>query len=72
MEKIGKFFKEFTPFMYIKYEKTTEGVRANFFDLRYFIKNRFLHNGTVTLNNEMEPVEAAFHPYSPNRNITIP
>jgi inner membrane protein len=53
MEKIGKFFKEFTPFMYIKYVKTTEGVRANFFDLRYFIKNRFLHNGTLVLNNEM-------------------
>lgn len=68
---LGKTFLEFTPFFHINYEKKGEKLVCHFMDLRYRVKDRFLHNGTLVLNQNMEVEEAVFQPYSMAHRIYL-
>lgn len=70
--KIGFLFKEFTPFCHIDYSEEGNKLIGNFTDMRYFVKNRFLHHGTVILDKkEHKVLKALFQPYDPNNKIEI-
>lgn len=68
---LGKAFLEFTPFFHINYEKKGDKLVCHFMDLRYRIKDRFLHNGTLVLNQKLEVEEAVFQPYSMSHRIYL-
>lgn len=68
---LGRVFSEFTPLMHIECEKVGGKLVARFMDLRYYFKDRFLHNGTIIFNEEMKVEEAVFQPYSPSRRIIL-
>lgn len=70
--KIGKIFREFTPLFHIEYFLEGNKIIGRFIDLRYFVKNRFLHHGTVIMDKKSNVVEKElFQPYSPNNSIEI-
>lgn len=68
---LGRVFGEFTPFMHIECERVEDKLVARFMDLRYYIKDRFLHNGTIIFDEDMNVEEAIFQPYSPSRRIVL-
>jgi inner membrane protein len=68
---LGKLFKEFTPFYHINYEEKDDKIVCHFIDLRYRLKGRFLHNGTMVLSRDYEVMEAIFHPYSMSHRVYL-
>ncbi|MGI6587497.1 MAG: metal-dependent hydrolase [Peptococcia bacterium] len=61
---LGQVFREFTPFFHMNFEKRGDKLICHFMDLRYRVQDRFLHNGTLVLNQKGEVEEAIFQPYS--------
>jgi inner membrane protein len=71
--KLGQFFKDFSKDYHMSWEVLENGVRqATLIDLRYYIKNRYMHHATVQFNTELKPVKSVFHPYHWERNAKIP
>jgi inner membrane protein len=67
---VAKFFAEFTPFYHIAWD---EGKKIfKFIDVRYYIRNSFLHHATAKVNEQFEVIEQKFHPYSMKKNVDIP
>lgn len=69
--KLGRLFKEFTPLFHVSLQPTENGYLVRFFDLRYRLKQQFLHTGTAVFNQENKLVEEIFSPYLGKRNIKI-
>ena len=67
---VAKFFAEFTPFYHVVWDDTKRIFK--FIDIRYYIRNTFLHHATVQLDHDYEIVDQKFHPYSINRSVDIP
>lgn len=71
VSSLGKVFQEFTPFMHIECTQEGDKLVGRFMDLRYLVKDRFLHNGTLIMDKNMKVEEAVFQPYSPSRRIIL-
>lgn len=69
--KMGEVFLKFTPLPHVLCEKQGDKLVGRFIDLRYLVKDRFLHNATVVMTNDYQVQEAFFHPYSFCKNIKI-
>lgn len=70
--KIGSLFKEFTPFFHIEYYIEDNKLIGTFIDMRYFVKNRFLHQGTIIVDkNNYQVQRELFQPYDPQNRIEI-
>lgn len=68
---VGKFFCEFTPHFNIALE-VVDGIRRYVFtDLRYYMRNNFLHHAVLELDENGKIVRQTFNPYSMNRNCII-
>lgn len=68
---LSQIFREFTPLMHVEYEQEGELIIGRFMDLRYFVKGRFLHNGTIVINSDYQVKEAIFQPYSLKRRTIL-
>jgi inner membrane protein len=68
---VGRFFKEFTPLFHIAYEQAGSITRFVFIDLRYYIRNNFLHHAVLEIDESDGSVRQTFNPYSMNRANTI-
>lgn len=69
--KLGKVFQNFTPHFHITHCQSKDCHVINFLDLRYYIRNDFLHRGTVILDQQFNLVEGIFQPYHKNRRIPV-
>ncbi|ADG83415.1 metal-dependent hydrolase [Thermincola potens] len=69
--KIGRLFQSFTPYYHIHYYQDGENHVVCFADLRYFVRDDFLHNAKVVLSRECEIAEAVFQPYSKKHNLSF-
>lgn len=69
--KLGRLFREFTPLFHVSLHPTEDGHLVKFFDLRYHLRQQFLHTGTAIFNKENKLVEEVFSPYLGKRNIKI-
>lgn len=67
--RIAKFFAEFTPLYHITWDETQKIFK--FIDVRYYVRNTFLHHATAKMNDTFEVREQLFHPYSMTKNIKI-
>lgn len=69
---ILNFFKKFTPLYHISYKKIG-GEISEFLltDMRYFIRNNFLHHATAIFDSENNLLKAFFQPYSIQRKVEI-
>lgn len=69
---LGEFFKAFSPYFYIECSKHGDHHHITLTDLRYYMRNLYLHHATALFDQKMELVDCAFHPYSLNRRVKIP
>ncbi|ACB85910.1 membrane-bound metal-dependent hydrolase [Natranaerobius thermophilus JW/NM-WN-LF] len=70
--KIGKLFREFTPYYLVKHKRTPDDKHlVIFIDLRYHMGKRFLHQASVRFKKQGSMEEALFHPYHPERKIPV-
>lgn len=67
----AEFFKEFTPIFHIELEKVNSGYKAMLTDLRYMIKNKFLHHATINYDENMVILSQKFNPYNINKQLDI-
>jgi inner membrane protein len=69
---VGNFFKDFTPVFHVESEEFEESIMYTFMDLRYTLKNNFLHHATIEIDKNENVVQSNFHPYSLDRTVKIP
>ncbi|MDK2822500.1 MAG: inner membrane protein [Clostridia bacterium] len=70
--KMGKIFKEFTPFFHVDYKIEDNKLIGIFIDMRYFVRNSFLHHATVIVDtNDYKVEKALFQPYNLENKIEI-
>lgn len=68
---LGRVFYDFTPFYHIEYQKTDDKIVGRFIDLRYRVKDRFLHSGTLIMDEKLQVKEAIFQPFSLSNKIYL-
>ncbi|MGI6606451.1 MAG: metal-dependent hydrolase [Peptococcia bacterium] len=68
---LGQIFREFTPYVHINCEMIEGKLVCHFIDLRYRVRNRFMHNGVMVLNEQREVEKAFFLPYSTAHRIYL-
>lgn len=69
--KLGQMFCSFSPFVHIFYTQSEDKHIVNFLDLRYFLKNDFMHSATVVFDASLELLDSILHPYHKNRQVRI-
>jgi len=69
--KLGRLFKDFTPIFHVAIQKKGDGHLVSFIDLRYFVRDDFMHHATGIVNDKFQLMEGIFQPYSKNRKIKI-
>jgi len=69
---VGRFFSEFTPVFHVMSESIDDVTRYVFIDMRYYIRNGFLHHAVLEIDKDDNVVNASFNPYSMNRISPIP
>jgi inner membrane protein len=68
---VGRFFTEFTPLSNIAVETTGGTKRYVFTDMRYYMRNKFLHHAVLELDENNTIVRQTFNPYSMSRSCII-
>lgn len=71
LSPVGEFFSEFTPLYHVICEKLEGITRYIFIDMRYYIRNNFLHHAVVEMDEKDSIIKASFNPYSINRSNDI-
>ena len=71
LSAVGRFFSEFTPVFHISCEKNGRNNRYVLIDMRYYVRNKFLHHAVVELDENKSVVRQTFNPYSMNRSCMI-
>lgn len=71
ISKVGRFFSEFTPMFHVKIEKNEGITRYVFVDLRYYIKDHFLHHAVLEVDENNKVVLESFNPYSIKRSCPV-
>lgn len=69
--KLGRLFCAFTPYFHMNHTIEDGKHVVHFCDLRYFFKEDFLHNATITFDEAHNIIEAVFQPYSKKKKIEI-
>lgn len=69
--KAGDYFNAFSPNLHIHPEHHPDRIVLRATDIRYFMRNRFMHHATVTLNKNHEVMDSQIHPYHPDKAIQI-
>ncbi len=68
---LGRVFHDFTPFYHIEYKKKNDKIVGRFVDLRYRVKDRFLHSGTLIMDEQLQVQEAIFQPFNLTHKIYL-
>lgn len=71
LSPVGQFFKEFTPLFHIESEKVDGTTKYTFIDMRYYMRNNFLHHAILELDENGLITKACFNPYSMHRSCSI-
>lgn len=68
---IGKYFKDFSTNYHILRANEGDHIVLKSIDLRYFLKNNFMHHATVIYDRERNIRHSFFHPYKIQRRILV-
>ncbi|KUO51632.1 MAG: hypothetical protein APF76_13390 [Desulfitibacter sp. BRH_c19] len=69
--KLGKLFGDFTPIFHVAFQTKPNGHLVSFIDLRYFLRDDFMHHASCIINEELQLMDGIFQPYNKNRKIKI-
>lgn len=69
--KLGRIFRSFTPYFHV-YHYLKDGKHViRFCDLRYFLREDFLHHATLVFDETQTLIDAVFQPYHKNRKTRV-
>ncbi len=68
---IGRYFKDFTPIYHVMHVEEMGKIILKSIDLRYYLRNNFMHHATAIYDKEKNIIESFFHPYSIKKNIPV-
>jgi len=68
---VGRYFSDFSPIFHISPIKEADNLVLKCIDLRYYLKNNFMHHATVIYDEQMNIVESFFQPYDINKYIPV-
>jgi inner membrane protein len=68
---LGKYFKKFSPNIHLEVHEHANHIELKAIDMRYYMKNTFLHHGTLYLDRNGRITESYFHPYKQNKWIPV-
>ncbi|MCG8551890.1 MAG: metal-dependent hydrolase, partial [Desulfobacterales bacterium] len=68
---VGKYFSDFSPIIHISHIEDQGNLILKCIDLRYYLKNNFMHHATVIYDKEMNLIESFFQPYKIDKYIPI-
>lgn len=68
---VGKYFSDFSPIIHISHIEDQGNLILKCIDLRYYLKNNFMHHATVIYDKEMNLIESFFQPYKIDKYISI-
>jgi inner membrane protein len=68
---IGKYFKDFSTNYHIFRAYEGDQIVLKSIDLRYFLKNNFMHHATAIYDRERNISHSFFHPYKIQRRILV-
>lgn len=71
VSQIGEFFSEFTPLSHIECEKKGGIKRYIFIDMRYYVRDNFLHHAVLEMDRNGRIIRQSFNPYSMKRSCPI-
>lgn len=69
--KAGDYFNAFSSNLHIETEHHPDRLILRATDIRYFMRNRFMHHATVVLDMNHEVMESHIHPYHPDKAVQI-
>ncbi|QZY56575.1 metal-dependent hydrolase [Crassaminicella profunda] len=68
---MGKYFQDFTPIYQVIKSEEMDNIVLKSIDLRYYLRNNFMHHATVIYDCEKNIVQSFFHPYHIQKNIPV-
>lgn len=69
---LGMYFNDFSPHLHVVHSDNGPSVTLSVVDLRYYVKNRFLHQATVVMDKEsLEVQQSILHPYGKRRSVVF-
>lgn len=71
VSQIGEFFSEFTPLSHVACEKKGGVRRYIFIDMRYYVRDNFLHHAVLEIDRNNRIIRQSFNPYSMKRSCSI-
>lgn len=69
--RAGDYFNDFSPNLHVRQEHHPDRIVLKATDIRYFMRNRFMHHATVVLDHNHQEVESHIHPYHPEKTVSI-
>lgn len=69
---VGRFFADFTPIFHVDEEPADGITRYVFIDMRYYIRDKFLHHAVLEMDENGQIITSSFNPYSIKRVSVIP
>lgn len=70
--ELGKYFNEFTSSInHVRVHRHKDEVELQFIDLRYYMKNSFMHHATFVYDGESNLKRSVFRPYKYDRQIVV-
>ncbi len=69
--KAGVYFNAFSPNLHIAMEPHPDRIVLRATDIRYYMRNRFMHHATVIMDMNHEVLESQIHPYHPDKAVQI-
>lgn len=67
----GKYFKDFSPIVHIDHFEEMGNLVLKCIDLRYYLKNNFMHHATVIFDEDRNIKESFIQPYDINKYIPV-
>ncbi|SHJ81644.1 metal-dependent hydrolase [Paramaledivibacter caminithermalis] len=68
---VGKYFNDFSPTLHIDYSEEMGNLVLKIIDLRYYLKDNFMHHATVVFDEQRNIIESFFQPYDINKYIPV-
>ncbi|MCK8060606.1 MULTISPECIES: metal-dependent hydrolase [unclassified Fusibacter] len=69
---LGAYFNDFSPNLHIVHHEDEDHYKMRIIDLRFYVKNRFLHHATLEVKKECKGVvKSELHPYKLNKRVSF-
>ncbi len=69
--KLGRYFTEFTPITHVEVVEQERDTILKITDLRYIMRNNFMHHATIVFNKDTKVEKQIFHPYNYENKILV-